>query len=114
MRMDIRLLGISLIALLTCATAAWAEGEIQGTDIVRGKDTHVRTLLIGEQVYHVTPETVIRSEDGISISLAEVAVPDRSEGQLMPLSSAFNGHFRAVQSGDRFILQLLDLEAIPE
>ena len=107
------IIGFAALVALALAVAATA-GELAGTGAIRAKDTRAATLLLGEGVYRVTAETVIRDARGARMRLEEIEVPDLAKGGRDPGLGLVMGRYQAVRAQGELILRSLDLASSAE
>jgi hypothetical protein len=96
-------------ALLALAAGVAAAGDLNGVEVVRGKDSRAGTIQLGDRTFAVTAETVIRLPDGTPITLEDLDVPDFALGQSDPMLGIRIGRYEADDDGHPLLLRSLDL-----
>ncbi len=87
-----------------------ARGALRGEDWVRGKHTESRTLLIGDAIYHVGSQTVLRDVNGETLSFSGLdTVPELESLRMKPRVASTWARFDATEVAGRLILNWLEL-----
>jgi len=96
-----------MVLFLTAVTSASAQSA--SADLLRAKNTGARTVMIGERVFHVTPQTLIRDEKGDAIRFADLDAPESVEGEAPSDLGAHLVRYEAVERGGLLVLRSLEL-----
>jgi hypothetical protein len=107
-RIVLSCLGTALACLL--ATTAGADGELDGHDWLRGKNTEHQAVLIGHDVYHLGAQTQIKGLDGETLSLADLIwIPELEDLEKIPRVPTVWVEYDATRVGDRLLLNWMQL-----
>ncbi|MFT5695098.1 MAG: hypothetical protein ACI9QQ_001073 [Myxococcota bacterium] len=99
--------------LVMSSTTAIAQDALSGSEAVRGKDTRKNTVKLGDRVFGVNADTVMRDGSGARIRLRQLDVPDLGRGAADPMLGVLVASYTAEQKGSKLILMTLDIQADP-
>ena len=106
------LVGLALAALLVPAAAS-ASSELEGIGVVWAKDFGLRTVTIGQNVYHLTENTTLTGRGGERLVFVGVPVARDENGWLRGVKQA-TVQFAAHERRGRLYLDALALIEPPE
>lgn len=105
------LIGALALALASPVQARGSRSSVEGEATLRAKDLEAKTLEIGDSVFLVTPETLMRDQKGRLLSLAQLPVREvGQEGGDWPVIGA---SFKAMRVGNDNVLVSLRLTGAP-
>ncbi len=108
-----RLGRVVLVALMigACSAAAWAGGPTEGVDELGVRNLVAKTVEIGAHTYRVTGRTIMLDEEGNTLTLAQLPVPNHdSAPNLRPVVT---GRFSATEVAGNLTLIRLELVETP-
>lgn len=113
--MEFRILAVVTLGflLVTAGTTAMAQDALSGSEAVRGKDSRKNTVKLGDRVFRINADTVMRDGSGARIRLRQLDVPDLGRGGVDPMLGVLVAAYTAEQKGSKLILMTLDIQAHP-
>jgi len=103
---------LALAVLLTPAALA-ATSRLQGIGVVWAKDSGLRTVTIGQNVYHLTETTTLTGRAGERLAFVGIPVARDENGWLRGVKEA-TVEYRAHERRGRLYLDSLELVEPPE